>query len=138
MIVGWHRSSGLGAESTLIPRHRRIVDIEIKVVVGAVHVTADEPSGYAADEDVGGEVLLGEDAADADGGGKTVDSGSGKPAGVLGAEDGGHRPGGRGVSRGEGGIERRGAEEVAFGVVDRGAVAKSDELEGFVDGQRVG
>ena len=94
-----------------------VVEIEIEVVVGAVDVMADQPSGCAADEDVGGEVLFGEDAADADAGGETIDGCSGKPAGVFVADDGGHRPGGGGVIRGEGGVERTGAEEVALGVV---------------------
>ena len=78
----------------MFPRHGWIVDIEIEVVMGAVDVTSDQPPGGAADEDIGGKVLFGEDAAHANGGSETVDGCAGEPAGVFGGDNGGHRPGG--------------------------------------------
>ena len=57
------------------------------MVVGAVDVVADEPACGAADQDVRGEVLFGEDSTDADASGEAVDGGAGDPAGVLVAED---------------------------------------------------
>ena len=44
-------------------------------MVGAVDVVADQPAGGAADQDIGGKVLFGEDSADAYGGGQSVDRG---------------------------------------------------------------
>jgi hypothetical protein len=109
----------------------------MKVVVCAVDVASDEPACGAADEDVGGEVLLCEDAADADASGGAVDDGSGEPAWVFFADDGGHGPGGCGVVGREGGFSRAGVEEVSFCVVDEGTVAAGDELDDFSDGKRV-
>ena len=71
--------------------------VQGEVVVGAVDVVADEPACGAADEDIGGEVLFGEDAADADSGGQTVDCSSCEPARILVGDDRSEGPGGGGV-----------------------------------------
>ena len=123
------------AERVGISGHGRGVEgVEAEVVVGAVDVATDEPASSTADDDVGGEVFVGENTADADAGGGAVDSGAGEPAGVLFADDGSHGPGGCGVVGGEGGTGGRGGEEVSVGVIDEGAVAAGDEFNDFGDG----
>ena len=126
----------MGAGYSVVTRHGRGVEgVQGEVVVGAVHVMADQPPCSAADEDVGGEVLVGEDAADADA--------SGHRPRCERASRGIHRRsprpwptllwhGWRGTT-----TERAGAEEAALCVIDVRAVAKEDELDGFADSQTV-
>ena len=136
--VDWLRMCGECAGYAEVTRQGSGVEgVQGVVVVGAVDVVADEPAGGAADQNVGGEVLLGEDAADAYVVAKSVDRGAHEPAGILVADDRGHGPGGGGVVGGKGGVERARAEEVALRVVHVWAVAEGDELDGLADGQAV-
>ena len=126
------------AERVGISGHGRWVEgIEAEVVVSAVDVASDEPASGTADDDVGGEVFVGQDAADADAGGGAVDGSTGYPTGVLFADDGGHGPCGCGVVRGKGGTGGRGGEEVSLGVVDEGSITTGDEFDDLGDGQGV-
>ena len=107
-------------------------------MVSVIDVSSDEPAGDASYENVGGEVLLGEDATDADGAGEAVDRGFCEPSGIFAGDDGGHRPSQDGVVGREGTVVPAGAEEVSGCVVDGRTIAAKDELKGFVDGETVG
>src|ERR1700722_14890777 len=112
--------------------------VEGEVVEGAVDIVADQPAGGAAHDHVGGEVLLGEDTAEADAGGEAVYRSAGKPAGIFVTKNRSHGPGGGGVVGGKRGVEWTGAEEVAFGVVDGRAITEGDELDGLAENVTVG
>src|SRR5882757_2396677 len=122
----------------VVPWFRWVVEgVQGVVVVGAVDIVADEPACGAADQDVGGEVLLGEDAADADSGGQSVDRGPCEPAGILVTDNSSYGPGGGGVVGGKAGVRWARGEEVALRVVHVRAVAAGDELEGLADDEAV-
>ena len=65
----------------------------VGVMVAVDHIASDEPAYCAAYEDIGGEVLAGEDTRQADAGGKAVGGDLRERAFVLGSDDGGGGPG---------------------------------------------
>ena len=67
-----------------------------------VNLSADEITDGAADERVGGKVLIGGDARGTDGSRATVGKQLGQRSRVFVSEDGSDRPGGGGMFRGEG------------------------------------
>ena len=62
------------------------------MVVLLEDVVTHHPAEGASDEDVGGEVLLPEDASEADAGGKRVDANLYQPGGILVGKDSSRRP----------------------------------------------
>src|SRR5258707_304158 len=58
-----HRSRGGGssaARAVVVRQRLRVKWSQVEVMVGAIDVVADEPPGGAADEDIGGKVLIGD------------------------------------------------------------------------------
>ncbi len=106
-------------------------------MVRVIDVLSDQPSGDAADEDVGGEVLFGEDTADADRSCQAVDRCLRQPARILRCEDRGHRPREGGVVRGERSVIPGRAEELTVRVIGPRAVPAEDDLQRLVDGESV-
>ena len=68
------------------------------------YVAADEPTGGAAHEDVGGEVLLSHESGEADAGGPGVDHDAGPGVGVFTGNAGCGGPGEHGMGRRERGV----------------------------------
>ena len=97
------------------------------------YIASDEPAYCAAYEDIGGEVLAGEDTRQADAGGKAVGGDLRERAFVLGSDDGGGRPRDDGVIGRERRVEADAClEEFAFGVVDGRPFPLGNNLEDLV------
>src|ERR1700721_424798 len=99
------------------------------MVVAMDDVVPDEPSYCAADEDIRGEMLAGEDAGEADASGEAVGGDLGERTFVFGGNDGCRGPGDHRVRGRERGIRAdAGLKEFAVRIVEGGALAEGDRF----------